>query len=156
MADDANPYAKYVTPQAVVNPYAKYVTKKAPEVGYGEDMAKGAIPALAQGLMIPLGMPGDFQALAKAGAEKATEKATEKLGVNPFSALSDAVGNSAFGKAIGDSWFGKSFKKEGARAAKLPIGQVSSGDVPGTVTLPTSAAIQKKAEEVTGPFYESK
>src|SRR6266852_5245736 len=132
-------------------PWVQAAAKKEPQVGYGEDMAKGAVPALAQGLMIPLGMGGDLQALAKAGAEKATEK-----GVNPFSALSDAVGNSAIGKAIGNSWFGKSFKEEGAKAAKLPVGQVSSGDMPGTVPLPTSAGIQKKAEEVTGPFYESK
>src|SRR5258705_6634834 len=123
-------------------PWVQAAAKKQPQVGYGEDMAKGAIPALAQGLMIPLGMGGDLQQLAKAGAEKANEK-----GINPFSALGDAFANSKLGKFL---------QEESAKSAKLPIGQVSSGDVPGTVPLPTSAGIQKKAEEVTGPFYESK
>src|SRR5229473_5419247 len=88
-------------------PWVEAAAKLQPSVGYGEDMAKGAVPALVQGLMSVAGMGGDLQQLAKAGAEKATEK-----GINPFSALSDAIGNSEFGKANGNSWFGKSFKEE--------------------------------------------
>jgi len=139
VVDDVNPYAKYVTPQADENPYAKYVTKKAEEskVGYGEDIAKGIIPAAVQGIMSVAGMPGDLQALAKAGSEKATEK-----GINPFSALGNAFANSKLGQFL---------KAESAPYQNFPTG----GDMPGNVPLPTSAGIQKKAEEVTGPFYES-
>src|SRR5258708_11269061 len=76
-------------------PWAEAAAAKQPQVGYGEDMAKGAIPALAQGVMAIAGMPGDLQALGKAGSEKATEK-----GINPFSALGDAFANSRLGKFL--------------------------------------------------------
>jgi len=121
-------------------PWAEAASKLQPPVGYGEDMAKGAVPALAQGGMAVAGMGGDLQQLAKAGSEAATAK-----GINPFSALGDAFANSRLGK----------FLQEDTAKHPTAIQQVSSGDMPGNVPLPTSAGIQKKAEEVTGPFYES-
>lgn len=142
MTDEVNPFAKYVTQQADENPFAKYVTgKKAePTVGYGEDIAKGIAPALAQGGMAVVGMPGDLGQLAKAASEKATEK-----GINPFAALGNAFANSKLGK----------FLTEDIAKHPTAIQQVGGGDLPGSYELPTSAGMQKKAEEVTGPFYES-
>jgi len=122
-------------------PWAEAASKLQPQVGYGEDIAKGVVPAAAQGIMAVAGMPGDLQALAKAGSEKATEK-----GINPFSALGEAFANSRLGK----------FLQEDTAKHPTAIQQAGGGDLPGSGgTLPTSAGIQKKAEEVTGPFYKS-
>jgi len=123
-------------------PWVQAAAAKQPQVGYGEDIAKGVVPAAAQGVMAVAGMPGDLQALAKAGSEKATEK-----GINPFSALGEAFANSRLGK----------FLQEDTAKHPTAIQQAGGGDLPGSGgILPTSTGIQKKAEEVTGPFYESK
>lgn len=101
-----------------------------------EDVGKGAVSGLAQGVIGIPGAGGDLQAVAGAIADKPMGWLAEKFDKN-FPAMS------------------KFLKEESAKAAKLPAAASAGGDIPGT-PLPSSADIKAPIEKVTGPFYEAK
>lgn len=142
MADNDNPYAKYVTAPASEgpNPYAKYVGAE-PEVGVAEDVAKAILPSLARGAISVVGTPGDLGEIGKFADSK---------GYNPFGWMAEKLGSTQLGKFL---------KEESAKTLKASPGLANSGDMMGggNIELPSSAIIKKAVEDnVTGKLYEAK
>lgn len=144
MADEKDPYAKYVTASpAEEDPYAKYVTP--PDVL--EDVGKGAVSGLGQGIISIPSFPGDVSHLAEKGIEKAGE-ITGIHAPDPLGWMKQKL-EGTFPNAM------KFMEESNKKSANVPAAQVGSGDLPGSYEMPTSGDIQQQVEKVTGPFYQA-
>jgi hypothetical protein len=127
MAEIENPYAKYKSqPSVGKNPYAKY---KQPEVSTAEDVGKGAVSGLGQGVVGIAGFGGDLQGMMP-DASPWLERKTKEYFPNA------------------EAWL----RKQSAPYQNFP----GTGDLPGSYNLPSSHQIQGQVEKITGPFYQAK